>query len=58
MIDQVGTSRLQPREWALPELKGIVNKWQNFRRADGFWNSVYIQVGRESFGILCTLTGV
>jgi oligo-1,6-glucosidase len=57
MIDQVGTAQLQHRQWHLPELKEIVNKWQNFRRADGFWNSVYIQVARYPFGTLYTLTG-
>jgi hypothetical protein len=46
MLDQVGTSQLVPRQWKLPELKQVVNKWQNFRRADGFWNTVYIQVRR------------
>ncbi|KAJ7348244.1 glycoside hydrolase family 13 protein [Mycena albidolilacea] len=31
------------RPWKLSELKEIVNRWQTFKREEGFWNSVYIE---------------
>ncbi|TDL15364.1 glycoside hydrolase family 13 protein [Rickenella mellea] len=33
---------LVPRKWKLTELKDVVEKWQNFMREEGYWNSVYI----------------
>jgi alpha-glucosidase len=27
------------RPWKLSELKEIVNRWQTFKREEGFWNS-------------------
>jgi oligo-1,6-glucosidase len=32
-----------PKEWILPELKAVINKWQTFKRDEGFWNAIYIQ---------------
>ena len=29
---------LKPREWKLTRLKEIINRWQNYRRDEGFWN--------------------
>ncbi|KAI5120424.1 hypothetical protein M0805_006924 [Coniferiporia weirii] len=45
-IDSSGQSRddpLVPRKWKLAELKEVINRWQTYLRAEGFWNSVYIQ---------------
>ncbi|KAI5887710.1 glycoside hydrolase family 13 protein [Schizophyllum commune H4-8] len=36
-------SSLMPRPWKLTELKGIINKWQTYKRHEGFWNAVYIE---------------
>jgi oligo-1,6-glucosidase len=42
-IDQSGPSRYVPRAWTLPEMKTIINRWQTLKRADGFWNALYVQ---------------
>jgi len=34
-----GANPLAYRQWKLPELKSIIDKWQNFGRAEGFWNA-------------------
>ncbi|KAJ7054226.1 glycoside hydrolase family 13 protein [Mycena amicta] len=31
------------RQWKLPELMAIVNRWQTLERDAGFWNAVYIE---------------
>ncbi|KAL1757094.1 glycoside hydrolase family 13 protein [Schizophyllum commune] len=36
-------SSLMPRPWKLTELKTIINKWQTYKRDEGFWNAVYIE---------------
>ncbi|KAL1687997.1 glycoside hydrolase family 13 protein [Schizophyllum commune] len=36
-------SSLMPRPWKLTELKSIINKWQTYKRDEGFWNAVYIE---------------
>ncbi|KAL1739225.1 glycoside hydrolase family 13 protein, partial [Schizophyllum fasciatum] len=36
-------SSLMPRPWKLTELKGIINKWQTYKKDEGFWNAVYIE---------------
>ncbi|KAA1479220.1 glycoside hydrolase family 13 protein [Dentipellis sp. KUC8613] len=38
-----GSAPLKYREWQLPELKAIINKWQNLLLDDGFWNAVFIE---------------
>ena len=40
-VDSSGMTRdnpLVPRKWRLTELKEIINRWQTFRREEGFWN--------------------
>jgi oligo-1,6-glucosidase len=27
------------RDWTLSEFKQVIDRWQNFRREDGFWNA-------------------
>ncbi|KAF8345368.1 glycoside hydrolase family 13 protein [Amanita rubescens] len=34
---------LKRRQWKLSELKSIIGKWQNFKRDEGFWNTVFIE---------------
>ncbi|KAF5376935.1 hypothetical protein D9615_007297 [Tricholomella constricta] len=31
------------RDWKLSELKEIVGRWQNFKRAEDFWNAIFIE---------------
>ncbi|TFY81517.1 hypothetical protein EWM64_g2496 [Hericium alpestre] len=38
-----GSAPLVYRHWKLPELKAIVNRWQNLHRDDGFWNAIFIE---------------
>ena len=45
-------SSLMPRPWKLTELKSIINKWQTYKRDEGFWNacvvsSVVLPLGRR-----------
>ncbi|KAK2461008.1 hypothetical protein APHAL10511_006949 [Amanita phalloides] len=34
---------LKRKEWKLSKLKSIIHKWQNFKRDEGFWNTVFIE---------------
>lgn len=36
-------SSLAPRAWKLTEFKTIINKWQAYKRDEGYWNAVYIE---------------
>lgn len=37
-----GADPLRYRSWKLPEMKSIIEKWQNLLREEGFWNA-YVQ---------------
>jgi len=41
-IDSVA-EHIKPKDWKLKDVKLSINKWQNFLRSDGFWNSVFIE---------------
>ncbi|KAH6903418.1 alpha amylase [Coprinopsis sp. MPI-PUGE-AT-0042] len=34
---------LQRKEWKLSQLKEIITRWQNYKRDEGFWNTVYTE---------------
>lgn len=38
-----GADPLRYRSWKLPEMKSIIEKWQNLLREEGFWNAVFIE---------------
>ncbi|EDR04678.1 glycoside hydrolase family 13 protein [Laccaria bicolor S238N-H82] len=40
-----GNSRLplKHKDWTLAEFRQVVVKWQNYKREEGFWNTVYIE---------------
>ncbi|KAJ7237909.1 glycoside hydrolase family 13 protein [Mycena haematopus] len=45
-LDSPRTTQRQPlihRPWKLSEFTQIVNRWQTFKREEGFWNAVYIE---------------
>ncbi|KAF8166111.1 glycoside hydrolase family 13 protein [Mycena galopus ATCC 62051] len=45
-LDSPRTATRQPfiyRPWKLSEFKEIVNRWQRFKREEGFWNAVFIE---------------
>lgn len=53
-----GTIRtLMYRPWKLPEFKAIVEKWQVYKRAEGWWNAyVFVSPFRKPIGrLLCGL---
>ncbi|KAG5641407.1 hypothetical protein DXG03_005275 [Asterophora parasitica] len=31
------------RDWKLSEFREIIGRWQNFKRAEGFWNTTFIE---------------
>jgi oligo-1,6-glucosidase len=41
-IDGVGYNRLNPSPWTLPDLKRVVDKWQTFKRDEGYWNAFVV----------------
>ncbi|EIW85879.1 glycoside hydrolase family 13 protein [Coniophora puteana RWD-64-598 SS2] len=42
-LDSPPEAPLLYRPWKLTELKGIINKWQTYKRESGFWNAVFIE---------------
>ncbi|KIJ99172.1 glycoside hydrolase family 13 protein [Laccaria amethystina LaAM-08-1] len=36
-------SPLKQKDWTLAEFREIVVRWQNYKREEGFWNSVFIE---------------
>ncbi|EIN06497.1 glycoside hydrolase family 13 protein [Punctularia strigosozonata HHB-11173 SS5] len=43
-LDEVsGQDPLVPAKWTLADLKRVTEKWQTFKRDEGYWNSIYIQ---------------
>ncbi|KAJ7197783.1 glycoside hydrolase family 13 protein [Mycena pura] len=45
-VDSPRGSPRQPftyRAWTLPEFKAVVHRWQTLQRAEGFWNSIFIE---------------
>ena len=38
-IDCFNRERLVPQPWKLSDLKNVVEKWQTFKREEGFWNT-------------------
>ncbi|RDB27402.1 Alpha-glucosidase [Hypsizygus marmoreus] len=34
---------LTHRDWKLSEFREVLDRWQNFRREEGFWNAIFIE---------------
>ncbi|KAK9313927.1 glycoside hydrolase superfamily [Lipomyces starkeyi] len=42
-LDHGPTGKYTPRNWALTELKAIVDKWQTFMQTNDGWNAIYLE---------------
>ncbi|KAI6028958.1 glycoside hydrolase family 13 protein [Pisolithus marmoratus] len=42
-LDAPDDSPLVRKAWTLAEFKDVVRRWQQFKRDEGFWNTVYIE---------------
>ena len=42
-MDQGDRGKFSPKEWDLPILKDIVNKWQRFMIDNKGWNALYLE---------------
>ena len=38
---------LIPKPWKLSDLKNVVEKWQTFKREEGFWNT-FVRIQKEN----------
>ena len=42
-MDHGAGGKFSPRAWTLPQMKGIVSKWQTLMHASGGWNAVFAE---------------
>jgi glycosidase len=42
-MDMGDGGKFSPREWTLPTLKDIVQKWQTCMQAQGGWNALFLE---------------
>jgi glycosidase len=42
-MDHGSRGKFSPRQWEMPVLKSIVNKWQNFMINNDGWNALYVE---------------
>lgn len=42
-MDNGDRGKFSPREWTMPELKNIVDKWQTFMIDNDGWNALYLE---------------
>ncbi|KAH7906284.1 glycoside hydrolase family 13 protein [Hygrophoropsis aurantiaca] len=42
-LDSPDYSALIHKDWKLTELKAVIQRWQRYKRDEGFWNAVFIE---------------